>query len=290
MESVSEAPLSWSRRDIEQRLGFRGGRYTQTRLLLSGLIGAALTVAFYAALIPLRDTRFASVAEMFTNNGIGQYATCFLTAWALSILTLKGSKLRLQRRALGFNVVPNDYDFVLSSSNVDQVTGRIYATVDDPKQFLLFNRIMIALSNLRNLGRVSDVGDILRAQAESDESSMYSSYSMVEGFVWAIPVLGFIGTVLGLSAAIGGFSNVIAQASDISQLADALKGVTAGLSKAFQTTLVALVAALSVQLLLTYLKKSEEDFLDACGEYCTRHVVSKLRIMPFEQEPERTTP
>jgi biopolymer transport protein ExbB/TolQ len=290
VESVSEAPLSWSRLDIEQRLGFRGGRYTQTRLLLSGLIGAALTVAFYAALIPLGDTRFAGVAEMFTNNGIGQYATCFLTAWSLSILALKGSKLRLQRRTLGFNVVPSDYDFVLSSGNVDQVTGRIYATVDDPKQFLLFNRIMIALSNLRNLGRVSDVGDILRAQAESDESSMYSSYSMVEGFVWAIPVLGFIGTVLGLSAAIGGFSNVIAQAADISQLADALKGVTAGLSKAFQTTLVALVAALAVQLLLTYLKKSEEDFLDACAEYCTRHVVSKLRIMPFEQEPERTTP
>lgn len=290
MKAVGEVPLSWSRLDIEQRLGFRGGRFTQVNLLLSGLLGAALTAAFYAALLPLGGTRFARGAAMFTNNGIGQYATCFLTAWSLAILTLKWFKLRLQRRALEFQVVPSDYDFVLSSSNVDQATGRIYATVDDPKQFLLFNRIMIALANLRNLGRVSDVGDILRAQAESDESSMYSSYSMVEGFVWAIPVLGFIGTVLGLSEAIGGFSTVIAQASDISQLADALKGVTAGLSKAFETTLVALVAALAVQLLLTYLKKSEEDFLDACGEYCTRHVVSKLRIMPFEHEAERASP
>jgi biopolymer transport protein ExbB/TolQ len=89
-----------------------------------------------------------------------------------------------------------------------------------------------------------------------------------------------------LSEAIGGFSKVIAQASDIGQLADALRGVTAGLSKAFETTLVALVAALIIQLLLTYLRKSEEDFLDACGEYCMRHLVSKLRIMPFEQEAD----
>jgi biopolymer transport protein ExbB/TolQ len=286
VESVSEVPLSWSRLDIEQRIGFRGGRYTQPSLLLSGLIGAAATVAFYAALIPLYNAGFIHAAAMFTNNGIGQYATCLLTAWSLAMLLLKWFKLRLQRRALAFIVVPTDHDFVLSSANVDQVTRRIYATVDDPKQFVLFNRIMIALSNLRNLGRVTDVDDILRSQADSDESSMYSTYSMLEGFVWAIPVLGFIGTVLGLSEAIGGFSKVIAQASDIGQLADALRGVTAGLSKAFETTLVALVAALIIQLLLTYLRKSEEDFLDACGEYCMRHLVSKLRIMPFEQEAD----
>jgi len=284
VQRVGEVPLAWSRLDVEQKLGFHGGRYTQANMLLSGLIAAVLTVVFYTALIPLHGTRFAAGAAMFTDNGIGQYATCLLTAWSLVILFLKWRKLALQRRALEHLVVPGEHDFVLSAANVDEVTQRIYATVDDPKHFLLFNRIMIALSNLRNLGRVSDVDDILRSQADGDESSMYSTYSIVEGFVWGIPVLGFIGTVVGLSEAIGGFSRVLAQASDISQLAEALKTVTAGLSKAFETTLVALVAALVVQLLLTFLKKAEEDFLDACGEYCMRQVVSKLRIMPFERE------
>ena len=281
MERINHVPLAWARRDVEQRLGFRGGRFTQPNLALTGLIALGLTVLFYVALIPLRGTY---AARLFTENGIGQYATCLLTVWSLVILLVKWRKLALQRESLRHEVVPGEHDFVLTSSNVDQVTRQIFATVDDPKHFVLFNRITIALSNLRNLGRVTDVDDILRSQASSDEDSMYSTYSMVEGFVWAIPVLGFIGTVLGLSEAIGGFGRVLVQADDISQLTDSLRGVTAGLSKAFETTLVALVAALIIQLLLTYLKKSEEDFLDACGEYCMRHVVSKLRIMPFEQE------
>lgn len=284
MERVGEVPLSWSRRDIERRLGFRGGRNTQPSLALTGLIGLLLTVVFYAALVPLRGTQFDHAVAMFTHNGIGQYVTCLLTAWSVAILAIKWQKLRLQQQALLYSVVPAEHDFVLSSASVETVTRNIYAAVDDPRHFVLFNRIMIALSNLKNLGRVTDVDDILRSQAQNDEDSMYSSYSMIEGFVWAIPVLGFIGTVLGLSEAIGGFGRVLTQTNDISQLSDSLKVVTAGLSKAFETTLVALVAALVVQLCITYLKKAEEDFLDACGEYCMRRVVGKLRIMPFEQE------
>jgi biopolymer transport protein ExbB/TolQ len=135
---------------------------------------------------------------------------------------------------------------------------------------------------LRNLGQVTDVDEILRSQAEQDESTMQTSYSLLQAFIWAIPVLGFIGTVLGLSEAIGAFGEVLGGASDVSQLASALRGVTAGLSTAFETTLQALVAALFIQLILTLLRKSEEEFLDSCAEYCTRNVVGKLRVMPFE--------
>ena len=159
-------------------------------------------------------------------------------------------------------------------------------SVDEPKHFILFDRISIALSNLRNLGRVSDVEDILRSQAEHQESAMETSYSLVKGFIWAIPVLGFIGTVLGLSQAIGSFGLVLENTEDIHQISTALKSVTAGLAIAFETTLEALVAAMVLQLLLTFLKRSEEDFLDDCTEYCVRRIVSRLRIMPFERERE----
>jgi biopolymer transport protein ExbB/TolQ len=133
------------------------------------------------------------------------------------------------------------------------------------------------------LGRVGDVGEILKAQAESDEGASETSYSLVSGFIWAIPVLGFIGTVLGLSDAIGHFSTVLQQADDISQIKGSLQNVTSGLSTAFETTLVALVAALAIQLWLTFLKKSEQEFLDACSDYCTTQIVNHLRIMPFER-------
>ena len=66
--------------------------------------------------------------------------------------------------------------------------------------------------------------------------------------------------------------------SDVSELTPALKDVTAGLSTAFETTLVALAVALALQLLTTFVRKSEEELLDACSEYCTTNVVLKLRV------------
>ncbi len=278
------ATLSWVRQDWEHRLGFSGGRFTQVNSVLSFLIGAVLSIAFFGLLALAPDQHWKL---MFTDRGLVPYAIVFFTNWSLAILFLKWLKLRLQRRALQFLVVPVEADFVLSPSTVEQVTEKIYQVVEDPKNFVLFNRILVALSNLRNIGRVGDVDEILRSQAEQDASRVENSYALVSGFVWAIPVLGFIGTVLGLSVAIGGFSHVLQSSQEMSQIKTALQGVTGGLATAFETTLQGLVAALAIQLLLTFLRKNEEEFLDACAEYCTAHVVNRLRVTPFDAPLEQ---
>ena len=269
--------LDWSRRDIEQRLFFPGGRYTRVNNLLTGLIGGILTAAFFGLLqaAPLRNSIFADV---FINRGPTQFAVVLLFFWSLAILFIKWFKLQFQWKSLDVRVIPNEPGFTLSTATVGRVLDHIHDCVDDPRHFVLFNRIVVALANLRNLGHVGDVDDILRSQASQDESAMETSYALLQSFVWAIPVLGFIGTVLGLSQAIGEFSGVLGDAGDISQITSALKGVTAGLATAFDTTLVALVAALCIQMLMTVIKKSEEEFLDAAMEFGIRNVVGRLRI------------
>lgn len=269
-------PLDWARQDIEQRIGFSGGRFTRTNNVLTCILGAVLSVGFYGTLIAFRES---VAATMFMERGPTPYAIVFLSFWSLSILFVKWRKLSLQRRALRYHVMPEDPSYVLSAATVDPVLSRVYSTVDDPRNFILFNRIVVALSNLRNLGRVTDVDEILRSQAAQDESAVETSYSLVQGFVWAIPVLGFIGTVLGLSEAIGQFSGVLGAGSDIDQITGALKGVTGGLAMAFETTLEALVAALVIQLLITTLRKGEEEFLDEAMDYGLRYVVGRLRIL-----------
>ena len=270
--------LDWSRRDIEQRLLFPGGRHTRVNNLLTGLLGGILTAFFFGLLqVPaIRDTIFADV---FINRGPTQFAVMFLFFWSLAILTIKWLKLRFQWKSLDVRVIPNEPGFTLSTATVGRVLEHIHDCVDDPRHFVLFNRIVVALANLRNLGHVGDVDNILRSQASQDESAMETSYALVQGFVWAIPVLGFIGTVLGLSGAIGEFTGVLGGAGDISQITSALKGVTGGLATAFDTTLVALVAALCIQMLMTVLKKEEEEFLDAAMEFGIRNVVGRLRIV-----------
>ena len=103
-----------------------------------------------------------------------------------------------------------------------------------------------------------------------------------------MPVLGFIGTVLGLSEAIGGFGGALASGNDLSQLKHELQGVTGGLAVAFETTLIALVAALGLQLLNTGLRKNEEAFLDACNDFTYLNVTSRLRLMDLTESVEET--
>jgi biopolymer transport protein ExbB/TolQ len=270
--------LDWTRRDIEQRLfPGAGGRYTRVNGFLSGLIGILLAVVFYAS---LATTSLASTAfgQIFLDRGPTQHAVVVFFFWSLVILLFKCMKLRLQRQALDVRVLPDEPGFVISKSTVEQVLRRIHEIADDPRNFMILNRVEAALSNLRNLGAVGDVDDILRSQAAQDESQMETSYAIVQGFVWAIPVLGFIGTVLGLSMAIGSFTAVLGTGQDVSAITGALGNVTAGLATAFDTTLVALVAALVIQLLMVMTKKSEEEFLDEAMEYGLRNVVGRLRL------------
>lgn len=277
----SDAPqLMWARSDIEQRLGFNGARHTRVNNVLSLLMASFLTAAFYLVVSRLEGTYFR---EMFCERGPVPYFIVLFTMWCIAILLIKWSKLSLQRRALETAVLPDSPDFVLSPNTVNEVLANLHRIVDDPRHFLVLNRIQIALSNLRNLGRVTDVDEILRSQAEHDEAAMDTSYSLLRGFIWAIPVLGFIGTVLGLSDAIGAFGGMLGTVDDVSQITASLRNVTGGLAVAFETTLEALVAALAIQLFATFLRKSEEEFLDQAREYCQKHVVNRLRMTPFEQ-------
>ena len=66
---------------------------------------------------------------------------------------------------------------------------------------------------------------------------------------------------------------------DISMIRSSLQGVTTGLATAFETTLIALVLALILQLWITFTQKREMSFLDECNDYCHSHVVSKLRLI-----------
>src|ERR1051325_4811434 len=205
--------LAWSQGDIENRLGFKGGRYTSVNHALAFLMGAVLTGVLYALMVFVFShlpgvSRLATIYMRPTNQFAVIPATLFFFG-GISILLLKGRKLKFQERALGLSAVPAEPEFVLNETTAATVLNRIHALVDHPRHFVLLNRIDRALSNFKNIGQVNDVSAILRAQAENDEDQVASSYTLLNGLVWAIPVLGFIGTVQGLSMAIGKFTQTL---------------------------------------------------------------------------------
>ncbi|MCO8121390.1 MotA/TolQ/ExbB proton channel family protein [Stieleria sp. TO1_6] len=260
--------------DPEAMFGLSSTGGTSVRTSLAGLIGLILTAVFYGVLMILPDSGFK---EMMTERGPTQYAAVLLGFWASVILIVKQRKLAIQRRALRHAVIPENQAFVLTRDTASDILGTIYAIADFPERFFVYNRILVAMSSLKNLGRIGDVDEVLRSMADRDESAVHTSFGMLGGFLWAIPVLGFIGTVLGLANAIGNFSALLDGQDDVAGIIGSLREVTGGLSTAFETTLIALVIAMVLQLWITVQRKDEEEFLDRCQDYCLRQIVSRMR-------------
>ena len=79
---------------------------------------------------------------------------------------------------------------------------------------------------------------------------------------WSIPTLGFIGTVLGISLASEGISNIISSPEGLGRLTTDLSVAIYPLGIAFDTTLIALSLSLVLVLAQTLLQKWEEEILN----------------------------
>ena len=275
-EINKRARFSWYRDDLESKIGLKGASYTSVKSGLWFIVAGLLTAGFYGILCLF--PRHA-IAKLFTERGVFQYISVLFALWALVTIFVKRGKIRVQAKALEFrDLVPTEADFVLSPGTVGQVLGPMRAACDDTSCFILFNRVDLALANLKNIGQVADLDNVLDSLACNDEDVMVSSYTLLKGLIWAIPVLGFIGTVQGLSMAIGNFGGALAANAEIKELIPVLQGVTKGLSTAFDTTFVALVAALAIQLLLVGVRKSEEEMMSMVRSYCQKHLIGRLRL------------
>ena len=267
--------------DIECMVGFPSGRYTVASAPLWLGVAAFMTilVALFLVIVAPDGYLLLMMNRCWTN-----WAVVFFSWWCLGILFAKWIKTSIQLRALrAVDIVPRRGDFILSPGTSGDVLRRIKAVAERPKDFLLFRRIDMALSNLGNIGEVRDVGAVLESQADSDGSSVDSSYTVIRSLIWTIPILGFIGTVVGLSQAIGSFTDVLTQTgSDAGSIKSKLGPVVGGLATAFETTLVALVAAVIIQLLSTWVYKREEALLDGITDFTTENVLSRLKLTDWQ--------
>jgi hypothetical protein len=97
----------------------------------------------------------------------------------------------------------------------------------------------------------------LESFAERDAEALHSSYAMVRIHCWAMPMLGFLGTVIGISDTLGQMdAQALASGSK-----EAMNGLTSGLYVAFDTTAVGLVLTMIAMFMQFFVQRAEQDFL-----------------------------
>lgn len=266
--------------DPERRFGLPAGIGTSPSAVSTILVAVILVSATYALAFATRGSGTGAwIWELLAGYQGIPIAIASTSGLAAAILLLKWLKIRAQRRLLYASLLPEGATFRISADTVEPALGHLAEQVDLPDRFLLSNRMDRVLRNVRNVGRVADIDEMFVSAADADESRMESSYTILRGLVWAIPVLGFIGTILGLTMAIGEFQGVLdASGGERQRLVDELGEVIAGLGTAFVTTGEGLVAALALQLGLVVVRRADESLLDDIRDYCTTRVLSLVRL------------
>ncbi len=114
---------------------------------------------------------------------------------------------------------------------------------------------------------VQNTSEAIESNVEALAISIEAENSLIRYFIWAIPTIGFVGTVRGIGQA-------LAQADQA--LAGNIAGMTNSLGLAFNSTFVALCISIFLMFLLHQLQKAQDGLVINIREYCVKYIVSYI--------------
>lgn len=257
---------------------------TDVSVLLNAIVGLVGTLVFYALLWPISSFngkqtylgRLFIGTSSLSAGGWVPIVEVFLFFWAGGMLVQKWLKIRRQQRGLLYDVLPVELGDTIGLGNLDRFVSHICSLPKEAAGSFLVTRCLRGLEHFRVRKSAPDTATMLSSQSDIDASNVDSSYTMFHVFIWAIPILGFLGTVIGVSAAVGGFTGTLESSSDIGALKEGLKSITSGLGTAFDTTLVALAMAMILTFPVSGLQKYEGDILGQVDEYTNENLLRRL--------------
>lgn len=195
---------------------------------------------------------------------------CYVCAvWAGLILQSRYREVRRQRQAFHLDLLPTEEGARILPEDarplvrkVEQLTAR--------RPFILANMIRLGLGKYAVSKAAPDVAEVVRNQADVESSRLVSTMGTVHYLAWAIPAIGFVGTVRGLAGAFG-----MAGVTDLEMTAFT-RQATDQLKIAFDCTLVALLLSLVLMYLVHVVQRAEEVLVVDAQEYCQEHLLLRL--------------
>src|SRR5204863_7319178 len=188
-------------------------------------LAAGLLLLFHAG--PLRNSAVFHYVEYPV-----QWAEVVLFSCALGALLGKFWQLRAEHEACARDILPAPNGTPLPADQAHTLLGSVNRLSGRLRETYLVRRIRGVLDYLTQRRSAAQLDDHLRDLADADFGAMENSYALVRFITWAIPILGFLGTVLGITGAISGVTPEV--------LEESMSMVTDGLAEAFDATALAL--------------------------------------------------
>ncbi len=200
-------------------------------------------------------------------SGLIQGITYFL--FTFGVFEIINLRKRIQQEMIAFdmNLLPESEQFVLGTEDVAKLKLNMIE-IQRKQDFQLVELIKKACTKFRSSNSISESLGILTRHSDLLLRNSESDQSMIRYIAWAIPSVGFIGTVIGIAAS-------LSQAGAAVTLAG-VERVTELLYIAFDTTLVALILSLILMFLYHKVQAKVEKFHTGMEEYVIENLINRI--------------
>jgi hypothetical protein len=253
----------------------RTNRIALTIMRSSLLWGGLASLGFYTLIFTgaLSDPFF----QRYFNDHWVLQAEMIMFFVALAQLILRSGDLADQRARLtkvAFDGIPPVGDPDFEAGVLQEQLGKLTGS---HRNDYLPTRLNEALAWVRRKSSAAELDADLRFLSDVDAGKAHSAYAMIRLIIWAIPILGFLGTVIGITIAIKGL--------DPKALEQSLDTVTGGLGVAFDTTALALALSMGLMFLQYLVDRFEQCLLGEVDVRAVELLMPRFPVSGGEQDP-----
>lgn len=215
------------------------------------------------------DPEYVQQRSIFVVIRDFEQEACFVLAlWAFSIMGYKGYATYRERRLLETDFIGAAQHPPGSDPNTVELARRLDSLAPRSRDMLLPRALNAALHRFAATGNVQDVSAATREVSQTEADRLESELSIIRYIAWAIPSIGFIGTVRGISDALAQAHRAVE--GDIT-------GVTQSLGVAFNSTFVALAISIVVMFFVHQLQLAQERVVLDTETYLDRYLITRLK-------------
>ena len=197
-----------------------------------------------------------------------QEACFILMFWAFSILGYKAKDSWRQQQLLDRDLLQLPKGLPIGQEDARGLVERLNSLPAVEQLYLLPRALLTGIERFSATRHVQDVSTAVRDVCDSEGERLESELSIIRYLAWAIPSVGFIGTVRGIGNALGQAHRAVE--GDIT-------GITENLGVAFNSTFVALVISIVLMFFIHQVQLMQERLVLDSERYVDHWLIRKLR-------------
>lgn len=230
----------------------------------------AAAVAARDAVLLKKDANYVPPRSVYVIVKDYEQEVCFMLAlWAVAVIGYKAATLRRARNLLGTDLLRLPEGMKILPEDSRDYARQVEALPVELRRELLPRALQSGLHRFGSTRNIQDVSSAIHDVCQLEFDRLDSELSMVRYVAWAIPAIGFIGTVRGIGESLQQAHKAVE--GDVS-------GVVAGLGIAFNSTLVALGLSILVMFMLHQIQLRQERSVLDTEEYLDQHVVRQMLV------------